>query len=65
VYKPLVKDRHGWAVPERMARACDAEAGLAFDECRQRAALARLVAGDALAAAGWFVSETGSSAKSS
>jgi hypothetical protein len=32
VYKPLVKDRHGWAVPERMARACDAEAGLAFDE---------------------------------
>jgi hypothetical protein len=42
------------AVLERMVRAYYAEGGLAFDECRQYAALARLVGGDALGR-GWLV----------
>jgi GNAT superfamily N-acetyltransferase len=39
---------------ERMVRAYYAEGGLAFDECRQCAALAGLVGGDALGR-GWLV----------
>jgi hypothetical protein len=42
------------AVLERMVRAYYAGGGLAFDECRQCAALARLVRGDALGR-GWLV----------